>query len=57
MSQNTPATVLVVDDERKNVTLLTDLLESRNYTVWSAPDGRGSPWRATASPMLCFSTY
>jgi two-component system sensor histidine kinase/response regulator len=39
MSQNTRATVLVVDDEPKNVTLLTDLLESRNYTVWSAPDG------------------
>lgn len=35
----TPATVLVVDDEPKNVTLLTDLLESRNYTVWSAPNG------------------
>jgi two-component system, sensor histidine kinase and response regulator len=39
MSQNTRVTVLVVDDEPKNVTLLTDLLESRNYTVCSAQDG------------------
>jgi two-component system, sensor histidine kinase and response regulator len=32
-------TVLVVDDEPKNVQLLVDLLEARNYQVWSAADG------------------
>ena len=32
-------TVLVVDDEPKNIMLLQDLLEARGYTVWSAPDG------------------
>jgi two-component system sensor histidine kinase/response regulator len=32
-------TVLVVDDEATNVQLLTDLLESRNYQVWSASNG------------------
>jgi two-component system sensor histidine kinase/response regulator len=31
--------VLVVDDEPKNVQLLTDLLESRNYAVCPAADG------------------
>lgn len=31
--------ILVVDDEPKNVQLLTDLLDSRNYTVCSAADG------------------
>jgi signal transduction histidine kinase len=32
-------TVLVVDDEPRNVMLLQDLLEARGYTVLSAPDG------------------
>ena len=32
-------TVLVVDDEPKNVLLLQDLLEARGYTVLSASDG------------------
>jgi signal transduction histidine kinase len=32
-------TVLVVDDEPKNVMLLQDLLEARGYTVLSASDG------------------
>src|SRR5712671_240096 len=44
MSPNTASepgggTVLVVDDEPKNVMLLQDLLESRGYTVLSASDG------------------
>jgi two-component system, sensor histidine kinase and response regulator len=39
MSENGRPTVLVVDDEPKNVQLLTDVLEARNYTVWSASDG------------------
>ena len=44
MSPNTApesggGTVLVVDDEPKNVMLLQDLLESRGYTVLSASDG------------------
>jgi signal transduction histidine kinase len=38
MSESRPV-VLVVDDEPKNVELLTDLLELRNYTVCSATDG------------------
>jgi two-component system, sensor histidine kinase and response regulator len=33
-------TVLVVDDEPRNLTLLQDLLESRGYTVWTAADGQ-----------------
>jgi two-component system, sensor histidine kinase and response regulator len=32
-------TVLVVDDEPKNVQLLVDLLETKNYQVWTAADG------------------
>ncbi|MFL5402080.1 MAG: response regulator [Gemmatimonadales bacterium] len=40
MSENGRPTVLVVDDESRNVLLLTDLLESRNYHVLSAPDGQ-----------------
>lgn len=32
-------TVLVVDDEPRNVQLLQDLLEVRGYTVWTASDG------------------
>lgn len=39
MTENGRPSVLVVDDEPKNVQLLTDLLESRNYTVWPATDG------------------
>jgi two-component system sensor histidine kinase/response regulator len=39
MSENGRPTVLVVDDEPRNVLLLQDLLESRNYTVWTAGDG------------------
>lgn len=39
MSENGRPMILVVDDEPKNVQLLTDLLESRNYAVCSAPDG------------------
>lgn len=39
MSENGRPTVLVVDDEPKNVQLLTDVLEARSYTVWSASDG------------------
>ena len=39
MSKSTGATVLVVDDEPRNVTLLQDLLEARGYTVWTAADG------------------
>ena len=38
MSELRPV-VLVVDDEPKNVQLLTELLESRNYLVCSAADG------------------
>lgn len=39
MSENGRPVILVVDDEPKNVQLLTDLLESRNYSVCSATDG------------------
>jgi two-component system, sensor histidine kinase and response regulator len=39
MSENGRPIVLVVDDEVKNVQLLTDVLESRNYAVLSAGDG------------------
>jgi two-component system sensor histidine kinase/response regulator len=39
VSHNSRSVILVVDDEPKNVQLLTDLLESRNYEVCSAPDG------------------
>jgi two-component system sensor histidine kinase/response regulator len=39
MSENVRPTVLVVDDEPRNVLLLQDLLESRNYTVYAAADG------------------
>ena len=39
MSQNVRPTVLVVDDEPRNVQLLTDLLESRDFAVCSAGDG------------------
>jgi two-component system sensor histidine kinase/response regulator len=39
MSENGRPTVLVVDDEPRNVLLLQDLLASRNYTVWTAGDG------------------
>jgi two-component system, sensor histidine kinase and response regulator len=39
MSGNGRPLVLVVDDEPKNVELLTDLLESRNYRVCQAADG------------------
>jgi two-component system sensor histidine kinase/response regulator len=39
MSNNGRPVVLVVDDEPKNVQLLTDLLESRNYSVCTATDG------------------
>ena len=35
----TGGTVLVVDDEPRNIMLLQDLLEVRGYTVLSAPDG------------------
>jgi len=33
-------TILVVDDNRDNVEILRAFLESRGYTVASAPDGR-----------------
>src|SRR5687768_2266846 len=39
MTSNGRPLVLVVDDEQKNVQLLTDLLESRNYAVCTAADG------------------
>lgn len=39
MSENGRPTVLVVDDEPRNVLLLQELLEARNYTVWTAADG------------------
>jgi two-component system, sensor histidine kinase and response regulator len=39
MSNSERPLVLVVDDEPKNVQLLTDLLESRNYRVCQAADG------------------
>lgn len=39
MSERARPLILVVDDEPKNVQLLTDLLESRNYAVCSAADG------------------
>jgi two-component system sensor histidine kinase/response regulator len=39
MSENGRPLVLVVDDEPKNVQLLTDLLESRDYAVCPATDG------------------
>ena len=39
MSDHGSPLVLVVDDEPKNVELLTDLLESRDYRVCSATDG------------------
>jgi two-component system, sensor histidine kinase and response regulator len=39
MSGNGRPLVLVVDDEPKNVQLLTDLLEARNYAVCPASDG------------------
>lgn len=38
-SESGGGTVLVVDDEPKNVMLLQDLLEARGYTVLSASDG------------------
>jgi CheY-like chemotaxis protein len=39
-ADNRPATVLVVDDERPTVELLTDMLGSQGYRVISAGDGR-----------------
>lgn len=39
MSGNGRPLVLVVDDEPKNIQLLTDLLESRNFAVCPASDG------------------
>lgn len=39
MNESTEATILVVDDEPRNVLLLQDLLEVRGYTVWTAADG------------------
>jgi signal transduction histidine kinase len=45
------ARILVVDDEPRNLLLLQDLLESRGYTVWTAPDGeRGLALAQERSP-------
>ena len=38
-ASSSTASILVVDDEPRNVLLLKDLLESRGYTVWTAVDG------------------
>lgn len=38
-SDGSTGSVVVVDDEPKNVMLLQDLLEARGYTVWTATDG------------------
>lgn len=39
---STEATILVVDDNRDNVEILSAFLESRGYRVASAPDGKSA---------------
>jgi CheY-like chemotaxis protein len=53
-SESGGGTVLVVDDEPKNVMLLQDLLEARGYTVLSASDGeKGLELARARVPDVC----
>ncbi len=50
MNKNKSATILVVDDEERNVKLLETLLQADGYSTMSASNGRDALAQASANP-------